>query len=132
MNLPSAPLGAYEALRSTKDDKRVRDVALLALRIGLSWIFIYHGAHTLFSAFPPGGGVHNQAVYFTDVAHLTPGTFFAVLGGFLTRYFGSMCVLLPMRLFTSTSSLARQAMGGTRLGSMPRGAYSKVMCGVVD
>jgi putative oxidoreductase len=76
--------------RSTKDAPLARDVALLAGRIALAWIFIYHGAGTLFGAFGRGG-IHPQAVYFAHVAHLHPGTFFAVLGGII-EFFGGVAV----------------------------------------
>jgi putative oxidoreductase len=75
-------------LRRTRDAASSRDVALLAARVGLAWIFIYHGAGTLFSAFG-GSGVHAQAVYFAHVAHLHPGTFFAVLGGIIECFGGA-------------------------------------------
>ncbi len=70
--------------------RSARDVALLAGRIALAWIFVYHGAGTLFGAFGRGG-VHPQAVYFAHVAHLRPGTFFAVLGGII-EFFGGLAV----------------------------------------
>ncbi len=76
--------------RSTRDDPRARDLALLAGRIALAWVFIYHGAGTLFGAFGRGG-IHPQAVYFAHVAHLHPGTFFAVLGGII-EFFGGIAV----------------------------------------
>jgi putative oxidoreductase len=91
MNLPAAPLRAYETLRATRDDRRVRDLALLGARVGLAWVFIYHGGHTLFDAFGAGGGVHNQALYFANTAHLSPATFFAVLGGII-EFFGGIAV----------------------------------------
>ena len=75
-------------LRSTKDAPLARDVALLVARVGLAWIFVYHGAGTLFSAFG-GSGIHPQAVYFAHVAHLRPGTFFAVLGGIIECFGGA-------------------------------------------
>ena len=56
--------------------------------MGLGWIFIYHGAGTLFGAFG-GGGIHRQAVFYADVAHLHPGTFFAVLGGIIECFGGA-------------------------------------------
>jgi putative oxidoreductase len=65
-----------------------RDVALLAARVGLAWIFVYHGAGTLFGAFG-GAGVHAQAEFFAHVAHLHPGTFFAVLGGIIECFGGA-------------------------------------------
>jgi len=71
---------ANEQLRATKEAPIARDVALLAVRIALVWIFVYHGAGTLFGAFGQPG-LHGQAAFFADVAHLHPGTFFAVLSG---------------------------------------------------
>jgi putative oxidoreductase len=80
----------HEWFRSTRDAPISRDVALLAARVALAWIFIYHGAGTLFGAFGRGG-IHPQAVYFAHVAHLQPGTFFAVLGGII-EFFGGIAV----------------------------------------
>jgi putative oxidoreductase len=74
--------------RATRDALLSRDIALLAGRIGLAWIFIYHGAGTLFGAFG-AGGIHPQAVYFAHTAHLHPGTFFAVLGGIVECFGGA-------------------------------------------
>jgi putative oxidoreductase len=79
---------ANEQLRTTRDARTSRDVALLAARVGLAWIFIYHGAGTLFGAFG-GSGVHSQALYFAHVAHLQPATFFAVLGGIIECFGGA-------------------------------------------
>ena len=56
--------------------------------MGLAWIFVYHGAGTLFGAFG-GSGVHPQAVYVAHVAHLHPGTFFAILGGIIECFGGA-------------------------------------------
>ena len=81
---------ATEWFRSTRDDPLSRDLALLAGRIALAWIFVYHGAGTLFGAFGRGG-IHPQAVYFAHVAHLHPGTFFAVVGGII-EFFGGIAV----------------------------------------
>jgi putative oxidoreductase len=55
-------------------------LGLLATRIALTWIFIYYGAGKLFGAFN-GPGLHRTALYMSNVAHLHPGGFFAVLGG---------------------------------------------------
>jgi putative oxidoreductase len=74
--------------RATRDARLSRDIALLVGRIGLAWIFIYHGAGTLFGAFVRGG-IHPQAVYFAHVAHLHPGAFFAVLGGIIECFGGA-------------------------------------------
>jgi len=60
----------------------LEDLALLAGRIALFWVFIYYGAGKLFGAFN-GPGLHNTALYFSNTAHLHPGGFFAVLGGLI-------------------------------------------------
>jgi putative oxidoreductase len=83
---------ANQKLRSTRDTLLARDVALLGARVGLGWIFVYHGAGTLFGAFG-GSGIHPQAVYFAHVAHLRPGTFFAVLGGIIECFGGAAVAL---------------------------------------
>jgi putative oxidoreductase len=75
-------------LRTTREARTSRDIALLAARVGLAWIFIYHGAGTLFGAFG-GSGIHPQAEYFAHVAHLQPATFFAVLGGIIECFGGA-------------------------------------------
>ncbi|MFN2560709.1 MAG: DoxX family protein [Jatrophihabitans sp.] len=61
------------------------DVALLAVRIALAWIFIYYGAAKLFGAFPGDGphGIHQTALFMSKTAHLRPGKFFAVVGGLI-------------------------------------------------
>lgn len=56
------------------------DLALLAIRIVLAWIFIYYGAGKLFGSFN-GPGIHQTALFFSNTAHLHPGGFFAVFGG---------------------------------------------------
>jgi putative oxidoreductase len=58
------------------------DLALLAARIALAWIFLYYGGGKLFGAFN-GPGIHRTALYFSNTAHLHPGGFFAVLGGLI-------------------------------------------------
>jgi putative oxidoreductase len=71
---------ALSALFSTEPTALARDVALIAVRIVLAWIFIYYGAGKLFGAFN-GPGIHRTALYFADTAHLRPGGLFAVVGG---------------------------------------------------
>jgi len=56
------------------------DVALVAVRVALVWIFTYYGAGKLFGAFH-GPGLHRTALYFADTAHLHPGAFFAAAAG---------------------------------------------------
>jgi putative oxidoreductase len=71
------------------------DVALLAVRIALAWIFIYYGAAKLFGAFP-GAGPHGQqqtALYMSQTAHLRPGEFFALLAG-LIEFGGGIAMAL--------------------------------------
>ncbi len=77
-----------QRFRVTRDATVSRDLALVGARVGLAWIFVYHGAGTLFGAFG-GGGIHAQAQFFAHVAHLHPGTFFAVLGGIIECFGGA-------------------------------------------
>ncbi len=81
---------ANEQIRSVKEAPLARDVALLVVRIGLAWIFIYHGAGTLFGAFGQPG-IHGHAIFFANVAHLHPGTLFAVMSGII-EFFGGLAV----------------------------------------
>ncbi len=78
----------YRQVRATRDMPIVRDIALLGARIGLAWLFIYHGAGTLFGAFG-GAGIHNASIFYGTVAHLHPATFFAVLGGIIECFGGA-------------------------------------------
>jgi len=60
------------------------DLAVLAVRIALAWIFIYYGAAKLFGSFPGSGGphgIHETAIFMSQGAHLRPGELFAVLAG---------------------------------------------------
>ncbi len=77
-------------VRDTAEERVSRDGALLIARIVLAWVFIYHGAVTLFGAFG-GGGIHAQAQYFAHVAHLPAPTFFAVVNGAI-EFFGGIAV----------------------------------------
>jgi putative oxidoreductase len=69
------------------------DVALLAVRIALAWVFIYYGAAKLFGAFPGAGphGIHQTALFMAQTAHLRPGEFFAVLAG-VTEFGGGIAM----------------------------------------
>jgi putative oxidoreductase len=73
-------------LFSVRPASPAADLGLLAARIALAWIFVYYGAGKLFGAFN-GPGIHRTALYMSNVAHLHPGGFFAVLGGLIE--FGS-------------------------------------------
>src|SRR5580693_9819188 len=77
---PRRARGVLATVLSTRTAALPADVALVAARIALAWIFIYYGAGKLFGAFN-GPGLHGTALYFSNTAHLHPGGFFAVLGG---------------------------------------------------
>ncbi len=81
----------------TRSSGLAADIALLAARIALAWIFIYYGAAKLFGAFKGPGphGIHQTAIYFSHSAHLHPGTFFAVLGG-LIEFGGGIAMALGL------------------------------------
>lgn len=66
------------------------DLALVAVRTALTWIFIYYGAGKLFRWFH-GPGIHATTVYFANTAHLHPGGFFAVLGG-IVEFGGAIAI----------------------------------------
>ncbi len=68
------------AVFSTRTAPLPADLALIAVRTALAWIFIYYGAGKLFGAFN-GPGIHGTALYFSKTAHLHPGGLFAVVGG---------------------------------------------------
>lgn len=65
---------------STRHADLPTDLALVAVRTALAWIFIYYGGGKLFRWFH-GPGIHATTLYFANTAHLHPGGFFAVLGG---------------------------------------------------
>jgi putative oxidoreductase len=104
------------------------DVALIAIRIVLAWIFVYYGAGKLFGAFD-GPGIHNTALFFADTAHLRPGTLFAVLAGVI-EFGGGIAIALGLG-----SRLAGLALFGDQviamitvtwadgIGSLVRGGY---------
>jgi putative oxidoreductase len=71
-----------------------KDLALLAVRAVLTWIFIYYGAGKLFGAFD-GGGIHRTAQYFSQAAGLNPGTLWAWVGG-LTEFLGGIAMALGL------------------------------------
>ena len=73
------------------------DIALLAVRIALAWVFIYYGAAKLFGAFPGAGphGIEQTALYMSQTAHLRPGEFFAVLAG-LIEFSGGIAMALGL------------------------------------
>jgi len=88
--LPARLVGLQQLSTTAEFQRKSLDIALLVGRIALAWIFIYHGAETLFGAFH-GAGLHGMATYFASTAHLHPGMFFAVLNG-ITEFFGGIAV----------------------------------------
>ncbi len=70
------------------------DIALIAARIALAWVFVYHGSRRLFGWFD-GPGIDASAQYFANTAHLHPGTFFAVTGGII-EMFGGIAIALGL------------------------------------
>jgi putative oxidoreductase len=78
------------------------DLCLLAVRLVLAWIFIYHGSRRLFGWFD-GPGIHQSATYFANTAHLHPGELFAVLGGVIE--FGGG-IALALGLFSRLAGVA--------------------------
>jgi len=79
-----------ERLSATRDTPLARDLALLGARIGLAWLFIYHGGTTLFGIFG-GAGLHQASIFFGHVAHLHPATFFAAMAGSI-EFFGGIAL----------------------------------------
>ena len=70
------------------------DLALVAVRTALAWIFIWYGAGKLFGAWN-GPGLHQSALFFSNTAHLHPGGFFAVLGGVI-EFGGGISLVLGL------------------------------------
>jgi putative oxidoreductase len=90
MRVPEQIQDAYRRLHEVKEAPLTRDVALLGARVALAWVFVYHGAATLFGAFG-GPGIHRGSIFYGTVAHLHPATFFTVLGGSI-EFFGGIAV----------------------------------------
>ena len=107
LGVSTARRGRHVALRlvfSVRWASVPADLALLAVRIVLAWIFIYYGAGKLFGAFN-GPGLHATSLYFSNIAHLHPGGFWAVVGGIiefgggLAMAFGFAARLAGLALF---------------------------------
>lgn len=67
-------------LFGTRTGTIATDLARVAGRTVLAWIFIYYGGRKLFGWFN-GAGFHQTALYMSNTAHLHPGALFAVIGG---------------------------------------------------
>ena len=70
----------YSRLSAIREARNARDLALLMVRVGLAWIFLYNGTAKLFGWFG-GGGLHQSTQFFANVAHLHPAGFFSALAG---------------------------------------------------
>jgi putative oxidoreductase len=97
-------------VRGTRDAPLTRDLALLIVRGLLAWLFIYHGAGTLFGAFHQSG-IHGETLYF-ESEHLEPARFFAVVDG-TTQFVGG--VLIALGVF---GRLAGLALAGDMVGAI--------------
>jgi len=116
------------SLFQTQPSPTALDVAMVAIRIVLFWIFVYYGAGKLFGAFN-GPGIHNTAIFFADTAHLRPGTLFAILAGVI-EFGGGIAAALGF-----ASRLAGLALLGDQvvamitvtwaggIGSLEKGGY---------
>ncbi len=101
----------WSTLFCTEQRSSTVDVALIAVRIALAWIFVYYGAQKLFGAFN-GPGLHSTALYFAHTAHLRPGKLFAVLGG-VAEFGGAIAIALGF-----CSRLAALALFGDQVVAM--------------
>ena len=101
----------------TGDDRPV-DLALLAVRIVLAWIFIYYGGGKLFGWFN-GPGLDTTTQFMADTAGLRPGRFFAVVGG-LIELGGGVAMALGI-----ISRLAGLALFGDMVMAMITVTWSK-------
>jgi putative oxidoreductase len=99
------------ALFSTRIAALPADLALVAVRTALAWIFIWYGAGKLFGWFN-GPGIHQTAVFMSNTAHLRPGGFFAVLGGVI-EFGGAIALALGF-----ASRLAGLALFGDMVMAM--------------
>jgi putative oxidoreductase len=65
---------------TTKPSALGTDIAVIAVRIVLVWIFVYYGAGKLFGAFN-GPGLDQTSQFMESTANLHPGGLFAVSAG---------------------------------------------------
>lgn len=108
-------------LHETRDAQLTRDLALLFARILLAWIFIYHGAGTLFGAFHQSG-LHGETVYFQS-EHLDPARLFAVIDG-TTQFVGGILIGVGV-----LGRLAGLALVGDMIGAMATITFAQGLVG---
>ena len=107
--------------RETRNQPATRDLALLIVRTGLAWIFIYHGAGTLFGAFHQAG-IHGETVYF-QANHLRPAEFFTYVDG-LTQFIGGILIAVGL-----LGRLAGLALAGDMIGAMVTITFAQGIAG---
>jgi putative oxidoreductase len=81
-------------LFGTRPTARAVDLALVAVRVALAWIFFVYGAQKLFGWFN-GAGIDGTADFMANGAGLKPGHFFAVLGGII-EFGGAIAIVLGL------------------------------------
>ena len=79
---------------STRKATLSADLALVAVRAALAWIFIVYGAQKLFGTFN-GLGIHQTSLFMANTAGLRPGGLFAVLGGVI-EFGGAIALVLGL------------------------------------
>src|ERR1700733_323150 len=110
-----------EWCRGTRGAPLTRDIALLIGRGLLAWLFIYHGAGTLFGAFHQSG-IHGETVYF-QTEHLDPAKFFAYVDG-TTQFVGGILIAVGV-----LGRLAGVALAGDMLGAIVTITFAQGLVG---
>src|SRR3954454_8001404 len=82
------------AMFSTRTAPLPADCALIAARIALAWIFVYHGSRRLVG-WVDGPGLDASADFFAHTAHLHPGEFFALTSGFI-EFAGGIAIAIGL------------------------------------
>jgi putative oxidoreductase len=82
------------AVLSTRKADRPVDLALLAVRAALAWIFVVYGAQKLFGTFN-GPGLDGTADFMANGAGLHPGRLFAVVAGVI-EFGGAIALALGL------------------------------------
>jgi len=79
---------------STDPSSLGTDIAAVAVRIVLVWIFFYYGAGKLFGWFD-GPGIHRTSLFMASTAHLHPGGLFAVAAAVI-EFGGALALALGL------------------------------------
>lgn len=98
---PSRTRPLLAALFSTRTAPLPTDVALVAVRATLAFLFIYHGARRF--GWLGGASLDDWETFFEDTAGLSPGALFAVLGGIIELGGG---IAIALGLLTRLAGLA--------------------------